>query len=168
MQLRRGLVGRIPRPLYWLTRQMTPIACVDVLPRTAVDGEVKFGLIRRKDPEGVQVWALVGGGIHRGEAIEEAIERHLRETLGAAIEWRLPEARVPQLVAEYFPWEHGGDGLDPRKHAIAMTYVVDVDGEPRVSGEALAFEWFAAADIPPQAALWRGQHAVVKRLLSDR
>jgi ADP-ribose pyrophosphatase YjhB (NUDIX family) len=165
MNRRRGLTGRLPRPLYWLTQKLSPVVCVDILPRR-VDGDVvEFGLIRRESDRGDVVWALVGGGVHRGETTGEALRRHLRETLGTQVRWTEPDTAYPSLIAEYFPWERPTHGLDSRKHAVALTYLVDVAGHPEAQGEALDFRWFRRDELPSENDLWRGQRAVVSRLL---
>lgn len=165
MVRRRGFAGRLPKPLYWLTQKLSPVACVDILPRHVANGVVKLGLIRRESDRGDLVWALVGGGIYRGETAADAVARHLRDTLGAGVRWTPPDTAYPTLIAEYFPWERPGHGRDSRKHAVALTYLVEVGGNPDPHGEALEFRWFTREELPAKCDFWCGQHAVVARLL---
>jgi ADP-ribose pyrophosphatase YjhB (NUDIX family) len=162
---RGGFVGRVPAPLYWLSRQLVPIACVDILPCDAGKEGIRIGLIRRETNSKGTVWALVGGGVHRGETIGDAIHRHIRTTLGSEVEWQHPDGTSAPIVAEYFPWKRRGYGVDSRKHAVALTYAVNLSGRPLPSGEALEFKWFEASTIPPAESVWIGQHAVIMRLL---
>lgn len=160
-----GIVGRIPTLLYWLPRQLVPIACVDVLPLEIGEGEPRVGLIRRETGGGTTVWAMVGGGVHRGETIDEAIHRHVRTTLGARVKWQYVDGESDPVVAEYFPWERQGHGIDSRKHAIALSYAVRLGGHPSAQDEAIEFKWFKAGSVPSAASIWAGQHAPIMRLL---
>jgi hypothetical protein len=162
---RGGFVGRVPTLLYWLSRKLVPIACVDVLPYDTGRGGARVGLIRRKTDSGTTVWAMMGGGVHRGETIEEAIHRHVRVTLGSGVVWQHADRGSGPLVAEYFPWQRQGYGVDSRKHAIALSYAVSLRGDPSPRGEALEFKWFEASTMPSAESVWPGQRTVMMRLL---
>jgi ADP-ribose pyrophosphatase YjhB (NUDIX family) len=163
-RLRHGARGRLPRALYELVTRLVPIACIDLLPRRTRGQATELGLIQRHDASGAVVWCLLGGGVHRHESLSEAAARHLRTTLGPGVTWQEPDYAHPATVGEYFPEQRPGAGHDPRKHAIALTYVVTLDGELSARGEALDFRWFAPADLP-LAGMGFGQGAVVRRLL---
>ncbi len=162
---RGGFIGRVPAPLYWLPRRMVPIACVDILPYDTGTAGPRIGLIRRKTNSGTMVWAMVGGGIHRGETIEGAIHRHVRMTLGSTVKWQHLSGESGPFVGEYFPWQREGHGEDRRKHAIALSYAISLHGEPSPRGEALGFKWFDTGTIPSAESVWTGQHTVMMRLL---
>jgi ADP-ribose pyrophosphatase YjhB (NUDIX family) len=173
----RALLGRLsgrlatsgPLP-YWRYRLVLgqlPIACVDVLPVRETDGGFEIGLIKRHDRDRQLRWAMVGGGVHRGETVGEAIARHVRITLGDAARAELPcdEAR-PHAVGQYFPEPRAGYGHDPRKHAVALSYWAHLSGSVVPLDEAVAFAWFPADEIPSAADFGFGHELTVPRLVA--
>jgi ADP-ribose pyrophosphatase YjhB (NUDIX family) len=159
-----GWQGRLPGPLYALVTRLSPVVCVDLLPYRSSAGATEIGLIKRADANGEVGWNLVGGGVYRGESIERAVERHLRETLGPDVAWHKPDFGHPEAVGEYMPALELGRPHDPRKHAVALTFVVAVDGEISAGGEALEFRWFPEAEAPLDS-MGFGQDLVLRRLL---
>lgn len=158
--------GRVRDPrVYREVTELVPISCIDALP-TQGDLELELLLILRDRPEGGQGWALVGGGIYRGEELATALSRHLRATLGADLRWSEPEYHRPASIGEYFPDRRRGHGWDPRKHAIALTYILPVHGRPKPGGEARELAWFRPGDFPLPHEFGFGQQIVVGRLLS--
>lgn len=136
----------LPADLYAQIERSIPIACVDFVPvRTTPDAKKQLGLIRRHSPHG-EVWCHLGGRILRGETIREALRRHALDTLG--VDLALPADPQPAYVYQWFPAEiRPSDGMphgdDPRKHAIGLSFVVELagDSEPRPQNEALDFAW---------------------------
>jgi ADP-ribose pyrophosphatase YjhB (NUDIX family) len=144
-----------------------PVVCVDVLPIREHAGRAQLGLIRRRSTDGPAMrWALVGGRVHRSETLSRALKRHLHETLGTEVRWPAVDASRPATVAEYFP-HPVPDGLrDARQHAIALTYVIRVDGPVRAGGEAVDFAWFEPATAPAADEMVPGHDAVLARLVA--
>lgn len=141
-----------------------PIACVDFVPvRDApASGRREFGLILRDSPFG-RVWCHLGGRIQRGETIAAAIRRHARESLDADV--ALPLNPQPDYVYEWFPPEIApADGTafgdDPRKHAIGLSFLVQLEGTALPRGEARDFAWFTELPVP----LWPGCLTLFERL----
>lgn len=161
---RRGATGRLPRLPYSLVRRLVPIACVDILPISTADNSLKVGLIRRHDASGHVVRALIGGGIHRTETVADAAARHVRSTLGPEVRWTDPDWDRPATVGQYFPRARSDGPHDPRKHAVALTYVVVFTGTVSPRGEAIEFDWFTIASLPLDE-MGFGQEIVVRRLL---
>jgi ADP-ribose pyrophosphatase YjhB (NUDIX family) len=147
---------------------MVPIVCVDALPFRREDDALEIGMIWRDDgspPE--RGWALVGGAIRRGESITDALSRHLVETLGPDTRWALPDDGTPARVDQYFPRPREGGHVDPRKHAIALTYAVPyLGGELHPAGEAESFRWFALDAVPGGDEGAYGHLEVVAQILS--
>jgi ADP-ribose pyrophosphatase YjhB (NUDIX family) len=155
----------IPDDKYRQVLELVPMPTVDVLPCLADERGGSIGLILRDDAEGGKGWNLVGGGVRRGESIAEAAARHVAETLGEGFTWRRDDFSAPDTLGEYFPERRDGHPYDPRKHAIAATYVILPEGtEAEVGGEALEFGWFPlAGDLPSPIGF--GQEAVIRRLV---
>lgn len=151
-----------------LTRSV-PIACVDLLPvlRDENGVIVKVGLIRRSSPFGER-WCQLGGRVLRGETLLDAGHRHLSQTIttstAAAIQ------RTPFFVNQYLQTPTAGAGLDPRKHAISICYLVEYGVQApttEVHGEADQFEWFATTQLPTPE-LWPGSEIMLAAIPAAR
>lgn len=158
-----GWRGRLPGLAFALVAKFVPIACVDILPYRVSNDLIEIGLIQRKDAYGKIVWNLVGGGIHRRESVAEAAARHIHTTLGEDVRWEEPDYSHPEAIGEYSPVRGDAAGFDPRKHAIALTYVVPLTGEISARGEALDFRWFSE-DTLPVGEMGFGQDDVIRLL----
>lgn len=143
-------------------RRLLPIPCVDVLPR---DRDGRYLLIRRLDRHGKEGWNLVGGRIRVGETPDDAIARHLRDTLGSSIAWDKEDWQSPDLVAEYVHADQADVPFDPQQHAISLTYVVPISGEAVAQGEALSCAWFAPDSLPALEEFGFNQGLVAHQLL---
>lgn len=146
-----------------------PIVCVDLLPvrfgrrgtRTIVEA---VGLILREVPHRGQRWCLIGGRVYRGESLDQAIRRHVRETLGASLKLLSP-VRQPLYAAEYSPTGKRPFLLDTRRHSVALTYAITVHGVIKPAGEALEFEWYETKRLPSPQHFGFGQDHVVNACL---
>ncbi len=167
----KNRTDHLPQELYAIIESSIPIVCVDIIPVILDDeGEVdSVGLILRKSPFG-PVWCHLGGRVRYGETVGDAIERHVHETLSGAepiieidpqpdyvYQW-FPDAVAPRATSLPF-------GTDPRKHAVALSFAIEVDGDPTPTekGEALEFEYFAVDDLP--RPLWPGCEYLIDRII---
>jgi ADP-ribose pyrophosphatase YjhB (NUDIX family) len=151
--------------IYARIQELVPIACIDALPyRRSING-YEVCLIRRAVPAGGLGWTLIGGGVYRGETLGEALARHLRGTLGPDVRWDDPDYDRPDAVGQYFPARQGFP-VDPRKHAIALTYLVEMTGQPVAEGEAEDFGWFDPRALPQSTEVGFGQGRVLGVLIS--
>ena len=166
-----------PEPTGWLSdrelhqvRSEMPILYVNVVPvRTNSAGEItEVGLLLRAD-EGIMSRALVAGRVLFHERLRDAIMRNLEKDLGLAAMPRVPISPTPFTVVEYFPTEGFGTFHDSRQHAIALAYVVAVDGDCEPSQNALDIVWLspeeAASDEVAQA-MAGGQHVLLRHALA--
>lgn len=148
-------------------RRRLPIPYVDVVPvRTDVDGSVsQVGLLLRASGDGRIVRAIVSGRVLIHESLREAITRHVEKDLGPMALPRVPVSPVPFTVAEYFPTPGQSPFHDPRQHAIALAYVVPVDGECAPQEDALELTWFDVRELATSGVLeeMEGGHDVVVR-----
>ncbi|GAB2707443.1 ADP-ribose pyrophosphatase YjhB (NUDIX family) [Microbacterium marinum] len=159
----------LPDDLYAQIEQSMPIACVDFVPvRMTPEGKTEVGLILRDSPFG-EVWCHLGGRVNRGETIVQALRRHARDTLDVdlAIE---PNAQ-PDYVYEWFPpdiapTDGTTHGDDPRKHAIGLSYVVELTGTPAPRNEALDFAWFPIDRLA--ASMWPGSDQLIHLLVNQQ
>ena len=145
-----------------------PIACVDLVPVTRnLSGVIdRIGLVRREgSPSGRPVWCHLGGRVLINETLNDAAFRHLEDTLSNT--GPIIIAPEPFFVNQYFRAPKEGFGLDFRKHAIAICYLIEfgnVDDSPIPKGEALDFTWFALDNLPVDDELWPGCKIMLDRL----
>lgn len=150
----------LPTDLYETIEKSMPLTCVDFVEMT----DAGVGLILRDSPFG-QVWCHLGGRILRGERIADGLRGHARETL--AVEVDLPADPQPGYVCQWFPDDIRPDdgvdhGHDPRKHAIALSFVVEFHGTPEPQNEALDYRHFAVDALPEP--LWPGTAELLRKL----
>ncbi|MCT9819040.1 DUF4916 domain-containing protein [Microbacterium sp. W1N] len=157
----------LPPELYSEIERSMPLACVDFVPvRRASNRVAEIGLILRDSPFG-RVWCHLGGRILRGETIAGAIRRHATDTLGDVVV-ELPADPQPDYVYQWFPPDDTPadappHGVDPRKHAIGLSFVVTLSGAVTPRNEAHEFGYFAVGDLP--TPLWPGTEGLLQRML---
>lgn len=166
-----------PEPSGWLTdamlahvRSQMPLVYINVVPvRVDATGQITHvGLLLRVD-EGAMSRALVAGRLVYHETLRDAIVRNIEKDLGLAALPRVPLSPTPFTIAEYFPTDGFGTFHDSRQHAVALCYVVPVDGECEPSQNALDIVWFTpeeAASDEVAAEMTGGQHAVLRHALA--
>jgi ADP-ribose pyrophosphatase YjhB (NUDIX family) len=163
---------RLSEKEWRLVQRRVPIACVDVLPiKKGEAGNFKVGLIYRDTPHQGRRWSLIGGRLFRNEPLRSAVIRQIREVLGKQARCILVQRVQPLFVAEYFSQPIKALLFDPRKHAIGLTFAVQVRGTFKPGGEALKFRWFNRQQLPDSGIFAFGQRKVVSeciRRLEDR
>ena len=76
-------------------------------------------------------------------------------------------AKTPFFVNQYFPEQRPGMGLDPRKHAIAVCYLVEFSNqsvETVFGGEGNRFEWMELKHALGRPDLWPGSELMLRQL----
>lgn len=144
-----------------------PIICTDILP--VKNGAV--GVIRRATGSQAGKLTILGGRIYHSETITDAITRHLKTDLNIdtfTYHDNLLEEK-PFMVQQYFMQDSvGGNeqyGFDPTKHALALTYLVEIDDVnilPR--NEASDIVWITEKITKPLTTGFN-QHVVVNKAL---
>jgi hypothetical protein len=153
----------IPETDYRFICSHVPIVCVDLLPVLADSG--RFGLIERDTYDGGRGLCLIGGAVLLDEPLHEALERHVRVTLGENVVLQLASLHIVG-VYQYFKHKRPGQLHDPRKNAVAITYVGTISGDVRPLGEAHKFETFEQAWPPDASVFGFGQGKVVSDALA--
>jgi ADP-ribose pyrophosphatase YjhB (NUDIX family) len=110
-----------------------PVPSVTVVPLLP-DGRI--ALVRRVDND---CWALPGGMMDWGEDVATTAERELEEETGLRL------VAIRRLLGVYSSPER-----DPRAHAVNITVVADVEGEPEVQDplEVSEIELFPVERLP--------------------
>jgi ADP-ribose pyrophosphatase YjhB (NUDIX family) len=154
----------LPAEFWAKVQQSVPIVCVDVL-AIQIDRKSRAlshaGLIWRNIVGGKQGWCLIGGRLLRDESLAEAITRQVRETLGKAVTFTLPEDPQPVYFAQYFTSHRAIGATDPRQHAMGLTFAIEIAGEIHPQGEALDFKWFELNRLPAAHEFGFGQDRIV-------
>lgn len=145
-------------PTGWLSdnelaqvRSELPLLYINAIPvRINPHGEVtEIGLLLRAD-DGVISRALVAGRVFYHETIRDALIRNLEKDLGPVALPRVPTSPTPFAIAEYFPTQGFGTYFDSRQHAVALAYVVPVDGDCEPSQNALDIVWLNPEEASSQ------------------
>ena len=152
-------------------QKVVPIACVDLVPVRGKAEDQRIGLIRRQTPfDGRSMWCQIGGRIRLDETVRAALLRHLHETL-TGVTWDPPLDPQPDYVMQWFPVPPTDAparyGLDPRRHAVALSFRADLSGDPSIvpGGEAMNFAWLTVADLSKiRTELWPGTFSMLRAL----
>ncbi|MBF1674611.1 MAG: DUF4916 domain-containing protein, partial [Scardovia wiggsiae] len=89
---------------------------------------------------------LISGRILYHESIRETIARNISKDLGDLTLSFLPPTIQPFTVAQFFPTPGFSDYYDPRQHAVALCYIIPIDGDVKPQDETLDVEWSDPAD----------------------
>lgn len=152
-------------------RERLPIVYIDAVPvRTDESGELTaVGLLLRALPDGSISRAVVSGRVLYGERIRDALLRHLEKDLGNMALPRLSPSPQPFTVVEYFPDPSVTGFHDPRQHAVALAFIVPLDGDCAPSQESLDLIWVTpeeAMDAKFQAEMSGGQGRLLRMALA--
>jgi 8-oxo-dGTP diphosphatase len=113
-------------------------------PRLSVDAVVvregQVLLVNRGKPPFEGGWALPGGFVDRGERLEEAVLRELREETGL-------EGRLLGIVGAY-----SRPDRDPRGHTVSVVYTIEVGGGEAVGADDAAEAAWHDLASPPELA----------------
>ena len=112
----------------------------------------KYLLLRRnpkKYPEVGPKWDIIGGRINPGTPLLENLKREIMEEAG------LDYREIPKLVAAQDIFVHRyTDGRDNTaespeivRHVVRLTYIGELDGDPKINEDHLEAKWFTADEI---------------------
>lgn len=153
-------------------RERMPIVYVEAIPVRVhhLGGVERVGLLLRSMPDGTISRAVVSGRVLYGETLREALWRHLCKDLGPEASPQLPTDPAPFTVAEYFPDDARRTGFtDPRQHAVALAYLVPIEGECSPSEDTLDITWLSPEEaVTPGVAaeMTGGQDRLVRLALA--
>ena len=153
-------------------RDRVPMVYVEAIPvRVSHLGRVeRVGLLLRTRADGTISRGVVSGRVLYGETIREALWRNLSKDLGPESLPQLPPQPSPFTIAEYFPEDVRGTGFrDPRQHAVALAYLVPVDGECTPAEDTLDLAWLTPEEAVTHevaAEMSGGQDRLVRLALA--
>ena len=123
--------------------QRNPYPTADVI----IEVGDRIVLVRRRNPP--EGWAIPGGFVEAGEAVETAAVREALEETGLAVTLDL-------LLGVY-----SDPSRDPRFHTVSTVYVGRAEGVPAGGDDAAEARLFTEGDLPSPIAF---DHA---KILSD-
>ena len=152
-------------------RAHLPIVYVQAVPvRVDAAGEVtSIGLLLRISPDGEITRSLVSGRVLHHERLRDALLRHLEKDLGPVALPNIPASLQPFTVAEYFPTAGITPYHDPRQHAVALAYVVPVNGDCSPRQDALDLVWLTPREACSDSVMQDmrgGQGTLLKQALA--
>lgn len=161
--MRETHVGYVSDELYLKITDSVPIVCVDLVPYDAQSK--KIGVITRATGSQAGKLALIGGRVKKNESIDQAIQRHLSTDLDITdfSFYKNNSVIRPFYVQQYYHGEYPGKGFaafDPTKHAIALSYIIIISGNPIAKLEASEFHWIDASELPKSSAF---NHAIIMK-----
>jgi 8-oxo-dGTP diphosphatase len=101
------------------------------------NSEGKFLLVRRnpkKYPDVGAQWDIVGGRIDPGFDLMANLKREVMEETGLEL-----LADVKLVAAQ--------DILREDRHVVRLTYLGEIEGEPKIDEEHIEYDWFSSEEI---------------------
>lgn len=99
----------------------------------------KIVLIKRKNPPFENYYALPGGFVEKGETVEQALVREVKEETGLDVD-------IVKLVGVYSEPDR-----DPRGRVISLCYLAEARGEPVPGADAKDIALFSLSELPELA-----------------
>jgi len=117
----------LPEEFYRKVIKSVPILCVDLV----IENGKETLLIKRKIPPCKGYWCLIGGRVHYGERVLDAVRRQAKDELGLKI-------KIEKFIGVY-----DNPKRDPNKHAVSLAYMVKpVGGKMRTGPESSEIKFF--------------------------
>jgi 8-oxo-dGTP diphosphatase len=116
----------------------TPKLTVDIIIELIDRPEKPILLIERKNPP--HGWALPGGFVDVGEALEQAAVREAFEEISLAV-------KLKTLLGCY-----SDPGRDTRMHTVSAVYIAEATGNPRAADDAAKVKRFTPDALPEMLA----------------
>jgi 8-oxo-dGTP diphosphatase len=108
-----------------------PLLTVDII--IEVTGGVVVLIERKNPPYG---WALPGGFVDYGEALELAAMREAKEETSLDV----------RLIEQFYAYSD--PKRDPRHHTVSVVFLATADGVPRGADDAKTARAFSEGEIP--------------------
>ena len=129
----------IPDDRYGEIIEVLPILCVDVIIRNE-RGE--YLLIRRSNEPMKGRWWIIGGRVLKGESLEDAARRLLREEVSLGVDHVTPIGYY-EAVAQENPL-----GLPSRFHAVSVVFGAVIPNDPQVHLDFQSTGWQFSKELP--------------------
>ena len=128
----------IEEELYRTILRSVPIACVDVVIRNPSG---RYLLVRRKNEPLAGEWWVVGGRVHHGETLLDAVSRKMREEVGVV-------AAGPVFMGVYED-RFDRNAFDVGEyHTVSMVFGVEIGAAPSIRLDCQSDDWKWATTLP--------------------
>jgi colanic acid biosynthesis protein WcaH len=123
----------IEQNLYKKIQEVVPIACVDIIVK---DSEGKFLLLKRKNEPAKGKWWFVGGRIKKGETLEKAAIRKVKEET----ELKIISKKI--LGVDQTIFKKGVFGVST--HTINVIFLAQIKGryKLKLDNQTSNYKWF--------------------------
>jgi len=132
------------------TRRRSAVVRRHARPKVAVDtvlfaidsGQIKCYLVRLRWGPAAGKWAFPGGLVRKGEMLDEAARRELRQSTG------LDDCYIEQLFS------FGDPNRDPKAHVVSVAYMALIDQASAVHSCSQKYangQWFEMTGLPDLA-----------------
>jgi colanic acid biosynthesis protein WcaH len=129
----------IPAEQYQQIIEVLPILCVDVVIKNS-RGE--YFLVKRDNEPRKGEWWVIGGRLLKGETLEQAVVRKVREETGLNVEAMQPIGYY-EAVSQENPF-----GLAPRLHAVSVVFSTVIDGNRQIKLDDQSTDWKYSEELP--------------------
>lgn len=152
-----------PYEVFLLFAALGILPCVDAFPVRIRDNKPEMGFILRNTGFYKGSWWDIGGRMNIGESFSQALNRHVRETLGVGFRLLPGQSwNSPAYLGQYGPKafslsceESENAGHEPSKWCISPTWLIDLESEDFIFGstahggqEARELHWFDLDRLP--------------------
>ena len=138
-----GISGRamtfIPEEEYARIMGVLPILCVDV---ALQNSKGQYLLIRRANEPLKGQWWVIGGRVLKGETLEQAVVRKVREEVGLKVSSAKPIGYY-EGVSETNPF-----GLSTPQHSVSVVFSAEIDDQQQVRLDNQSTEWKYSHELP--------------------
>lgn len=128
---------KIEAKLYRKILEVLPVACVDIV----ITNGKKFLLVKRKNAPAKGKWCIPGGRVFKGETLQEAARRKVKEETG------LKNFKVGRLltVKDFFSTK---SAFGPSTHTIDSVFIVyaPLNQKLEIDDQSSDIRWFSKVD----------------------
>lgn len=129
----------IPKKQYVKILENLPILCVDIIVR---DKKGNYLLVKRVNEPKKGRWWVIGGRVLKGESLEKAAERKVKEETGKRIRDIRPIGYF-ELIAGVNPF-----GLSFKYHTVSVVVTAVIDGLDPVKLDSQSSEFRFLSKLP--------------------
>lgn len=119
------------------------------------NSEGKYLILHRsaeKYPEVKNPWDIPGGRIDAGSPLFENLKREIKEETGLELD------SEPKLIAAQ-------DILRADKHVVRLTYIGEIQGEPKIESEHDDYKWLTIGELKELSGLDSFVSEVINKLV---
>ncbi len=106
----------------------------------AVFKENKVLLVRRKNPPAEGLWAIPGGRLRWGEALQQGVEREIWEETGVRV-------KAGKIAWVFEVMDKDANGHIRYHYVIIDLHAAYIEGEPEGRSDALEARWIGKNDL---------------------